>query len=78
MARRTKLLGDISQKDGLGTGALPLDYIDGITMSRGISNFVDTITVRREGGGVGILQSKTYEQSVLSYQGVPLDLALGR
>ena len=70
-----KLLGNISQKDGLGTGAIPLDYIEGITMSRGISNFVDTITVRRETGGVALLQSKTYEQSVLSYQGVPVDLA---
>jgi len=72
---QNKLLGDISQKDGLGTGAIPLDYIEGITMSRGISNCVDTITVRRETGGIGIPQSKTYEQSVLSYQGVPVDLA---
>lgn len=70
-----RLLGDISRKDGLGTGAIPLDYIEGITMSRGIANFVDTITVRRETGGYALLQSKTYEQSVLSYQGVPVDLA---
>ncbi len=72
---QTKLLGDISQKDNLGTGAIPLDYIQGVSMSRGISNFVDTITVRRETGGIGILQSRTYEQSVLSYQGVPVDLS---
>jgi phage terminase large subunit-like protein len=71
-----KLLGDISQKDGLGTGAIPLDYIRGISMSRGIAHFVDTITVARETGGIGLLQSKTYEQSVQSYQGVPVDLAL--
>ena len=71
---QNKLLGDISMQSGLGTGAIPLDYIEGVTMSRGISHFVDTITVRRETGGTGILQSKTYEQSVLSYQGVPVDL----
>jgi phage terminase large subunit-like protein len=70
-----KLLGNIAQKDGLGTGAIPLDYIEGITMSRGISNFVDTITVRRETGGIALLQSKTYEQSVLSYQGTPVDMS---
>jgi len=73
---QSKLLGDISQKDGLGSGAIPLDYIRGISMSRGISNFVDTITVSRESGGIGLLQSKTYEQSVMSYQGVPVDMAL--
>ena len=36
---QNKLLGDISQKDGLGTGAIPLDYIEGITMSRGNFQF---------------------------------------
>lgn len=71
---QNKLLGDISQKDNLGTGAIPLDYIEGITMSRGISHFVDTITVRRETGGFGIMQSKTYEQSALAYQSVPVDM----
>lgn len=72
---QTKLLGDISQKDNLGTGAIPLDFIQGVTMSRGIANFVDTITVRRESGGHALLQSRTFEQSVLMYQGVPVDLA---
>jgi phage terminase large subunit-like protein len=70
-----KLLGNISMKDGMGQGALPLDYIEGITMSRGISNFVDTITIRRETGGTAVLQAKTYEQSVLSYQGTPVDMS---
>lgn len=72
---QNKLLGDISQKDNLGTGSIPLDYIQGVTMSRGIANFVDTITLRRETGGIATLQSKTYEQSVLAYQGTPVDLS---
>lgn len=70
-----KLLGDIGQKEGLGSGAIPLDHIESFTMSRGISDFVDTIRVRREDGGFAILQSRTYEQSVLSYQGVPVDIS---
>ena len=37
------LLGDLSQQDGLGMGALPLDAIVGRpTMSRGISDYFDT------------------------------------
>jgi hypothetical protein len=60
-----KLLGNIAQKDGLGTGAIPLDLIRGVTMSRGISQFVDTISIARETGGSALLQSKTFEQSVL-------------
>jgi len=52
-----------------------LDFIESISKSRGIDNFVDTITVRRASGGYANLQSKTYEQSVLSFQGVPVDLA---
>jgi len=73
---QAKLLGDISQKDGLGTGAIPLDLIRGVTMSRGISNFVDTVTVARETGGIGLLQSKTYEQDPKAYQAVPVDAVL--
>ena len=70
-----RLLGDISRKDGLGSGSIPLDYIEDVTLSRGISHFVDTITLRREGGGHATLQSKTFEQSAQVYQGVPVDLA---
>jgi phage terminase large subunit-like protein len=69
-----KLIGDISQDKGLGSGAIPLDYIEKITLARGIANFVDTVTVRRESGGHAILQSKTYEQSARMFQAVPCDL----
>jgi phage terminase large subunit-like protein len=69
-----KLLGPISQEGGLGTGAMPLDFIEGVTMSRGISNFVDTITVRRETGGIALLQSRTYEQSERMFQTISADL----
>jgi phage terminase large subunit-like protein len=69
-----KLFGPISQKDGLGTGTIPLDAIEGVTMARGIANFIDTGTIRRADDGVALLQSRTFEQSVLMWQGVPVDL----
>jgi hypothetical protein len=60
---QTRLLGDIRQADGLGTGLIPLDAIVGRpTMARGISDFVDTITIRRDSGGRGLIRLKTYEQ----------------
>ena len=38
---QTKLLGDVRQEDGLGTGMIPFDNIVGRpTMARGISDFV--------------------------------------
>jgi hypothetical protein len=69
-----KLLGDIRQTDGLGTGLLCLDNIVGRpTMARGISDFVDTITLRRESGGRALIRIKTYEQDRRAFQGEPCD-----
>jgi phage terminase large subunit-like protein len=68
-----KLLGDIRAKDALGTGLIPLDNIVGTTMSRGISDFVDTITLRRESGGRALIRLKTYEQDRRAFQGEACD-----
>jgi phage terminase large subunit-like protein len=71
---QTKLLGDIRQEGGLGTGLIPLDYIVGRpTMARGISDFVDSMTLRRETGGTAVIRQKTYEQDRKAYQGEPVD-----
>jgi phage terminase large subunit-like protein len=71
---QTKLLGDIRQSDGLGTGLIPLDNIVGRpTLARGISDLVDTITLRRETGGRGVIRFKSYEQDRKAYQGEPVD-----
>jgi len=71
---QTKLLGDIRQADGLGTGLMPLDNIVGRpTLARGISDFVDTITLRREGGGRALIRLKTYEMDRRAFQGEPCD-----
>jgi phage terminase large subunit-like protein/phage terminase small subunit len=69
-----RLLGDITQKDGLGQGLIPLDFITGTTMSRGISGFVDTVTLRREGGGTAAIRFKTFEMDRQPFQSEPVDL----
>lgn len=71
---QTKLLGPVRDKDGLGTGLIPLDNILGRpTMARGISDFVDSITVRREVGGKGVIRFKTYEMGREAFQGEACD-----
>jgi phage terminase large subunit-like protein len=73
---QSKLLGDIRSEGGLGTGMIPLDNIVGRpTMSRGISDLVDTVTLRRETGGRGLIRFKSYEQDRKAYQGESVDRA---
>jgi phage terminase large subunit-like protein len=75
---QVKLLGDIRQQGGLGTGLLPLDNIVGRpTMARGITDFVDTITLTRETGGAAILRGKTFEMGREAWQGEAVDVVWG-
>jgi phage terminase large subunit-like protein len=75
---QVKLLGDIRQQGGMGTGLLPLDNIVGRpTMARGISDFVDTISLRREDGGTAILRGKTFAMGREAWQGEPVDVVWG-
>jgi phage terminase large subunit-like protein len=75
---QVKLLGDIRQQGGLGTGLIPLDNIVGRpTMARGIADFVDTITLRREVGGSAILQGKTFAAGRETWQGSAVDEVWG-
>jgi len=70
-----KLLGPVREAGGLGTGLIPLDNIVGKpSMARGIADFVDTATVRREIGGTARIQFKTYEMGREAYQGSPVDV----
>jgi phage terminase large subunit-like protein len=68
-----KLLGDVSQAGGMGTGLLPLGNIVGFTNSRGISGFCDAITVRRESGGLATISFKTYEMQRQAFQSSSCD-----
>lgn len=71
---QTKLLGDVREDGGLGTGMIPLDNIVGRpTMARGISDFVDTVTLRRENGGKALIRFKTFEMERRAFQGEPVD-----
>lgn len=68
------LLGDLSQPDGLGTGAIPLDAIaEKPTNSRGISDFFDTAVVNREIGGKATVQTRTYDAGRRAFQGSTFD-----
>jgi phage terminase large subunit-like protein len=71
---QTKLLGDLTQSDGLGTGLIPLDNIVGKPdMARGIAKFVDSTVLRREDGGRAVIRFKTYEMGREAFQGEPCD-----
>jgi phage terminase large subunit-like protein len=72
-----KLLGDFRQQGGLGTGLIPLDNIVGRpTMARGISDFVDTVVIRREVNAAqrALIRFKTYEMGRDAFQGEPVDV----
>jgi phage terminase large subunit-like protein len=71
---QAKLLGDLTQHDGMGTGLIPLDNIVGRpTMARGISGFVDTVSLRRDSGGTAIIRQKTFEMDRAAWQGEAVD-----
>lgn len=72
-----KLLGDIRQDGGLGSGLIPLDNLTGgrIGMARGIDAFVDTITITREDGGRAVIRLKTGEMERRAWQGEAVDCA---
>src|SRR5258708_39092362 len=58
------------QDGGLGTGLIPLENIVGQpAMARGIADFVDSVTLRRENGGTAVIRFKTYEMGRKAFQG---------
>lgn len=75
---QVKLLGDIRQQGGLGTGLIPLDNIVGRpTMARGIADFVDTVSLTRESGGNAVIRFKTFEMGREAWQGEAVDEVWG-
>jgi phage terminase large subunit-like protein len=71
---QTKLLGDLSEEGGLGTGMIPLDNIGKVTIGRGIGNLVDTVAIKRNDGGKGAIRFKTYEQGRQAFEGEAVDV----
>ena len=75
---QVKLFGDIKKQGGLGQGLIPLDNIVGRPdMARGIANFIDTVNLRREGGGDAIIRFKTFMMGREAWQGEAVDVVWG-
>ncbi|UCC75131.1 MAG: terminase family protein [Gemmatimonadota bacterium] len=63
----------LGQNEQWGTGTIPSECVEKVTMSRGIANAVDTVSVRHVSGGFSRLQFKAYEQERQKWQGESLD-----
>lgn len=68
-----KLLGPMSD---LGTGLIPGDTIVRVTRKSGLSDAIDTLSVRHVSGGLSSLRFKSYEEGRAAMQAVDLDVAL--
>jgi phage terminase large subunit-like protein len=56
-----------------GTGAIPKESIIGVTMSRGVPNLADGISVRHVNGNTSHIGLKSYEKGREKWQGETLD-----
>lgn len=70
---QVKLLGGISLSQA-GTGIIPKKYIEKITRSGGVSDLVDTIFIKRIGGGTTTIQLKSYAGGRETFQGTEVDI----
>ena len=67
------LLGPPAQESDWGTGFIPLADIIDTTRRSGVSNAVDTISVRHVSGGASTVQFKAYEQGRGKWQATTVD-----
>lgn len=65
-----KLLGHLHER---GTGLIPQDRIVKVTMKQGVSEAVDTISVKHSSGGVSQIGLKSYDQRREAFQGTEKD-----
>jgi phage terminase large subunit-like protein len=68
-----KLLGPLSD---IGTGLIPGDSIERVTRKSGLSDAIDTLTVKHAGGGHSSLRFKSYEEGREAFQATDLDFVL--
>ena len=68
-----KLLGPLSE---IGTGLIPGDAIARPTRKSGLSDAIDTLSVRNVNGGVSSLRFKSYEEGRKAFQATDLDVIL--
>lgn len=68
-----KLLGHLSD---MGTGLIPGATIVRATRKSGLSDAIDTLSVRHVSGGLSLLRFKSYEEGRESFQATDLDVIL--
>jgi phage terminase large subunit-like protein len=68
-----KLLGPLS---AMGTGLIPGDAITRATRKSGLSDAIDTLTVRHVSGGASTLRFRSYEEGREAFQAADLDICV--
>lgn len=70
-----KLIGPPDRREEWGTGFIPHSHLSSEpTMGRGTPNFMDTVSVKHDTGGVSTLQFKSYERGREKWQGAALEV----
>ncbi|MBY5998235.1 terminase large subunit domain-containing protein [Tritonibacter mobilis] len=67
------LVGPPDREEEWGTGFIPQDTISGRTRKMGVSNALDTVTVRHVSGGQSTLYLKSYDQGRSKWQANTVD-----
>jgi len=70
---RTPGVSGIGQTVGLGTGMIPGDSIVGVTPKSGISNAVDTVSIRHVSGGLSTIGFMSYGTDRDAFEGTERD-----
>lgn len=68
-----KLLGPLSE---MGTGLIPGDAITRATRKSGLSDAIDTLSIRHVSGGLSTLRFKSYEEGRKAFQASDIDILL--
>lgn len=71
--QQKKLMGEPGVLDLFGTGYLPKESILDTSLARGVTDALDSVTVRHKSGGNSILRYKSYEQGRQKFQGDTID-----
>ena len=69
-----KLVGPPSRREEWGTGFIPHDCLGEFSMSRGIADLLDTLSVKHVAGGFSTLQFKSYAAGREKWQGAALEV----
>ena len=62
----------LGRPGNFGTGSIPGDLIESVTMARGVADAVDTVRIKHKGGGISTLSFKSYEKGREKWQGETL------